>query len=333
MFRETLRASDSLSGWLAGRRDGVETWDEVASMHAVVLHEYGGADKLKYEEVADPVAGPGEVLVRTAATSVNPVDWKQRSGAIRQRMPVEFPAILGRDVSGTVLALGEGVNGFERGDRVMAMTLHTYAEQVVVKAAELTRIPEELDIVDAGALPLVLLTGHQLVQRAVQPEKGWTILVSGAVGSVGRAAVYTAKQAGATVLAGVRGKQRKEAETLGADEVIAIDDKDALGKLGFLDAIADTVGGETGERLLEKVKQGGVFGSVATLPGNVKLHPTVRVERIMAQADAAALRQLAEAVLAKKLVIPVDRMLPLREAAEAQRVAEKGGVGKILLLA
>ena len=302
-------------------------------MHAMVLHEYGGPDKLTYEEVEDPKPGAGEVLVRTTATSVNPVDWKQRSGAIKDRMPVEFPAILGRDVSGTVLALGEGVSGFERGDRVMAMTLHTYAEQVVVKAEELTRIPEELDIVDAAAVPLVALTGEQLILRAVRPEKGWTILVSGALGSVGRAAVYTAKQAGTTVLAGVRGKQRKEAEALGADKIVAIDDKDALSKLGFLDAIADTVGGETGERLLEKVKQGGVFGSVATPPQNAKLHPTVRVERIMAQADAAALHRLAQAVLTKKLVIPIDRMLPLREAGEAQRVAEKGGVGKILLMA
>ena len=302
-------------------------------MRAVVLHEYGGPEKLKYEEIADPKPGAGEVLVRTAATSVNPIDWKQRSGAVKDRMPIEFPAVLGRDVAGTVLALGEGVTGFERGDRVMAMATRTYAEQVVVKATELTRIPEELDIVDAAALPLVLLTGSQLVLRAVRPEKGWTMLVSGAVGSVGRVAVYTAKQAGATVLAGVRGKQRKEAEALGADGVIAIDDKDALSRLGFLDAIADTVGGETGERLIEKVKQGGVFGSVATLPQNAMLHPTVRVERIMAQPDAVALRQLAEAVTAKTLVIPVDRMLPLRQAAEAQRAAEKGGVGKILLLA
>lgn len=302
-------------------------------MHAVVIHEYGGPDKLKYEEVADPKPGPGEVLVRTAATSVNPIDWKMRSGAVKDRMPIAFPGILGRDLSGTVLALGEGVTGVERGDRVMAMTPHTYAEQVVVKAAELTRIPDELDIVDAAAVPLVSLTGEQLILRGVKPEKGWTILVSGAVGSVGRAAVYTAKQAGATVIAGVRGKQMTEAGTIGADEVVNIDDKESIARIGFVDAVADMVGKETGEHLLEKVKQGGVFATVTMLPANAKLHPTVRVDRVMAQPDAAALGRLAEAVLAKRLVIPVDRMLPLREAAEAQRVAEKGGVGKILLLA
>lgn len=302
-------------------------------MHAVVIHEYGGTDKLKYEEVADPQPGPGEVLVRTTATSVNPIDWKMRSGEAKERFPVEFPGILGRDLSGTVLALGEGVSGFERGDRVMAMTPKTYAEQVVVKADELTRIPDELDIVDAAAVPLVALTGEQLILRGVKPEKGWTILVSGAVGSVGRVAVYAAKQAGATVLAGVRTKQMKEAATLGADEVVDISSKDSIAKLGFLDAVADTVGKETAGLLLEKVKQGGVFATVAMLPDNAKLHPTVRVDRIRAEPDAVALRRLAEAVLAKRLVIPIDRMLPLREAGEAQRAAEKGGIGKVLLLA
>ncbi len=303
-------------------------------MNAVVLQEYGGPDKLKYEHVPDPKAGPGEVLVRTAATSVNPIDWKMRSGEVKDRFPVEFPGILGRDLSGIVLALGEGVTGFQIGDRVMAMTMHTYAEQVVVKATDLTHIPDELDIVDAAAIPLVSLTGSQLIERGVKPEKGWTILVSGALGSVGRSAVFTAKQAGATVIAGVRRKQLKAAESLGADEVVAIDDKSALARVGHLDAVADTVNHDTAEQLIEKVKQGGVFASVVGPPKNAKLHPTVHIELVVAQPDAVALRKLAESVLAKQLVIPVDRMLPLRQAAEAQRVAEKGGIdGKILLLA
>ena len=302
-------------------------------MKAVVLHEYGGPDKLKYEDFPDPEVGPGEVLVRTAATSVNPVDYKMRSGAAKERFPVEFPGILGRDVSGTVRALGEGVTGFAEGDRVMAFTPGTYAELVVVKAADLTTVPDKLDIVDAGALPLVLITGEQLISRGVKPEKGWTVLVAGAVGSVGRTAVYVAKQMGATVIAGVKKKQLKEAEALGADEVLALDDKDAFARLGFVDAVADAVGGETGERLLEKVKQGGVYASVVGPPKNAKLHGTVRIEPVSAKPDAERLHQLAEDVAAKRLVIPIDRVMPLSEAAAAQRAVEKGGIGKVVLSA
>lgn len=302
-------------------------------MKAVVLHEYGGPDKLKYEDFEDPKAGPGEVLVRTAATSVNPVDYKMRSGEVKEMYPVEFPGILGRDLSGVVRSVGEDVAGFAEGDRVMALTSKTYAELVAVKAEELAVVPDNLDLVDAAALPLVLLTGEQLMTRAVKVEKGWTVLVAGAVGGVGRTAVYTAKQAGAVVIAGVRKRQLEEARSLGADEVLALDDKDAMSKLGFMDAIADAVGGETAERLLEKVKQGGVFGSVLGPPANAKMHPTVRIEAMHAEPDPETLRRLAEAVAAKKLVIPIDRMVPLSEAADAQRAAEKGGIGKVLLLA
>ena len=302
-------------------------------MKAVVIHKYGGPEELKWEDFKDPEAGEGEVLVKTAATSINPVDYKMRSGEAKAMFPVEFPAILGRDVSGTVAAVGEGVTSFAAGDRVFAMTRQTYAELVVVKASELARIPEELDIVDAAALPLVLLTGEQLIMRGVKPEKGSTVLVAGAIGGVGRTAVYVAKKAGAVVIAGVKKSQMDEAKSLGADEVLALDDKDALGRLGFLDAVADAVGGKTAELLLGKVKQGGVFASVLGPPANAAMHPTVHIEPVMATPDVPTMERLAEEVARKRLTIPVDRMLPMSDAADGQKAAEKGGIGKVLLLA
>jgi NADPH:quinone reductase-like Zn-dependent oxidoreductase len=302
-------------------------------MKAVVLHEYGGPEKLTYEDVPDPVAGAGQVLVRVAASSVNPIDYKLRSGAAKERYPVEFPVILGRDISGVVRAVGEGVTGFEPGDKVMALTWKAYAELVVVKAADLTHVPEGLDVVEAAALPLVALTGQQLITVGTKIQQGQTVLVSGAVGGVGRSAVWTAKKAGAVVIAGVRKSQLKEAETLGAAQVLALDDASAMEKLGFIDAVADTVGGKTAEMLLGKVKQGGVFASVLGPPANAALHPTVRIEAVRAVPDAAALHGLAEDVVAKHLVIPIDRMVPLADAGKAQAAAEKGGIGKVLLLA
>jgi NADPH:quinone reductase-like Zn-dependent oxidoreductase len=302
-------------------------------MKAVVLHEYGGPGKLKYEDVADPVAGEGEVLVRLAATSVNPIDYKMRSGAAKERFPVEFPGILGRDISGLVREIGAGVSGFAPGDKVMALGHAAYAELVVVKAEELTLVPEELDLVEAAALPLVTLTGAQLITRGTEIKAGQTVLISGALGNVGRSAVWTAKKFGAKVIAGVRKKQIEEAKGIGADEVIALDDTSAMEKLGFVDAVADTVGGETAEALMGKVKQGGVFASVLGPPGNAKMNPTVKVKPIMVVPDAKMLRELAEDVAAKRFTIPIDRMIPLRDAGEGQAAAEKGGIGKVLLLA
>ncbi|RXH58464.1 NADP-dependent oxidoreductase [Granulicella sibirica] len=301
-------------------------------MKAVVLHEYGGPSKLKYEDFPDPVAGPGEILVRVAAASINPVDYKMRSGAAKERFPVEFPGILGRDVSGTVRTLGEGVTGFEPGDKVMAFSPGTYAELVAVKATDLAKVPEGLDLVEAAALPLVTLTGAQLILRGTETHSGQTVLVTGAAGAVGRSAVWTAKKQGATVIAGVRKKQIEEAGTLGADQVLALDDDDAMAKLGFIDAIADTVGGKTAEALLAKVKQGGIFASVVSPPVNGALHPTIKVVSVRAQPDAEMLRGLAEDVVAGHLKIPIDRMVPLEDAGEAQAAVEKGGLGKVLLL-
>jgi NADPH:quinone reductase-like Zn-dependent oxidoreductase len=119
-------------------------------MKAVVLHEYGGPDKLQWEDVDDPKPGDREVLVRLTASSVNPVDWKMRSGEVKERFPVEFPGILGRDITGIVRELGPRVTGFEPGDKVMALGLHAYAELVVIKASDLAKVPEGLDLSEAA---------------------------------------------------------------------------------------------------------------------------------------------------------------------------------------
>lgn len=265
-------------------------------MKAVVLHEYGGPEKLKFEDFDAPVAGVGEVLVKVSAVSVNPIDWKMRTGWAKSMFPVEFPGILGRDVAGVVRTLGEGVTGFSPGDKVMALSAKTYAELCVVKIADLARIPEGMDMVQAAALPLVLTTGEQLIRLGTDIQKGQTVLIAGALGSVGRAAVWTAKQAGAQVIAGVRKSQLEDAKSLGADHVVALDDEEAMAKVGAVDAVADAVGGKTAEMLLGKVKQGGAFGSVLGPPANAALHPTVRIHPIGAQSNARRLEEMAGAV-------------------------------------
>ena len=302
-------------------------------MKAVVLHEYGGPTKLKYEDFDDPKLGAGEVLVRVQAVSINPVDLKMRSGAAKDRFPVTFPGILGRDVAGVVREIGEGVTGFKEGDRVFAVAHATYAELCVVKATELAQIPENVDLTVASTVPLVSITGDQLIHRGTQAESGHTIFLSGALGSVGRIALYAAIEAGIQVIAGVRKKQIPEALSLGAVAAVDISDDDELSKLGTVDAVADTIGGPIGMKLIGKVKPGGNFGSVVGPPANAALHPTVHVNAFMAEPNPATLVHYAEAIRDGKLKLPLDRVMPLADAAEAHAIADKGGIGKIVLTA
>jgi NADPH:quinone reductase-like Zn-dependent oxidoreductase len=223
-------------------------------MRAVVLHEYGGPEKLKYEDnVPEAQISGRTVLIAAAAASVNPIDWKLRSGMRQRDFPLSFPAILGRDVSGVVQAVGANAKHFKAGDRVLALTYATYAELVAVDDSDVTHLPDGVDLADAAAIPLVSLTGDQLVRLATNVTKGQVVLITGALGSVGRAAVHTAQKIGAQVIAGVRAKELNDASSLGVSDVLAIDDDKAIEKLRLVNAIADTVGGEVAAKLIAKV--------------------------------------------------------------------------------
>jgi NADPH:quinone reductase-like Zn-dependent oxidoreductase len=300
-------------------------------MKAIVVHQYGGPEVLKFEDYPDPAPGPGEVLVRVAATSVNPIDHKRRAGLTKDFYPMHFPSLIGVDIAGTVVGIGPGTEGFSAGDHVFAMADNTYAELCVINAAVLAKIPEGLDLIRAAALPLATVTGNQL-SSATGIRAGQTVIVVGAVGSVGRSAVFTAKERGATVIAGVLKKQMDEAKSAGADQVVATDDETALADLSPLDAVADTVGGRTAEELIVRVKPGGVFASVVGAPQNATKYPSVKVVTVFSKFDRKTLQFMAEAVRDGKLVIPISQTLPLSKAAEAQAAAEKGGIGKILMV-
>ena len=303
-------------------------------MQAVRIYEYGGPETLKYDmDVPVPPVGADMVLVEAISTSVNPIDWKIRSGARQKDFPLTLPAILGKDVSGIVSAVGGNIRNFKLGDRVLGTADATYAQFVTVQGALLTHAPEGLDLVDAAAIPLVSLTGDQLVRLAAHAQSGQRILVSGALGSVGRAAVHAAKKLGAVVIAGVRKRQLAEAVQLGASQVIAIDDDVALEKLDAVDCVADTVGGETAAKLLAKVKPGGKFGFASVLPADAAAkNPTVEITRVFARPDASKVREFADDIRDGKFLLPIAQRLPLREAAAAHAAMEKGGGGKIVLL-
>jgi len=302
-------------------------------MKAVRLHEYGGPENLQYEDdVPDPALDPDSVLVEAWATSVNPIDWKIRSGARQKDFPLQLPAILGMDVSGVVREVGRNIRTFRPGDRVLAMADATYAERVAVKGSILTHLPDGVDLVDAAAIPLIALTGDQLVRLATKVQPGQTLLVSGALGSVGRAAVHVAKKLGADVIAGVRARQLPEAEELGVAGIVAIDDDGAMAGLAQVDSVADTVGGATAAKLLGRVRDGGTFGFASVLPeGTAEQHPTVTITRVFARADASKLREFADDIRDGTFRLPISRRMPLSQAGKAHALAQNGGAGKIVL--
>jgi NADPH:quinone reductase-like Zn-dependent oxidoreductase len=301
-------------------------------MKASVIHEYGGPEVLHYEDYPDPIVKPGEVLIRVAAAGVNPIDALQRSGQTKEWRPVQFPGILGSDLAGTVEKLGAGVEGFSVGDQVVASDYYAYAELRAVGAEFLAKVPNGMNVADAAALPLVTMTGSQLIFIGAEVKPGQTVLVSGAAGSVGRSAVFAAKDRGATVIAGVLKKQLDSAKDLGADRLLALDDPLAFADFQPVDVVANTVRGKTAEDLMGKVKAGGTFASVTGAPGNAATYPGVRTVAFVSKRNTKNLEYMVDAVRLGKLTIPIVSRFPLRNAAEAHAALAKGSAGKILLL-
>jgi NADPH:quinone reductase-like Zn-dependent oxidoreductase len=301
-------------------------------MKASVVSAYGGPEVMKYQDMPDPVLGVGDVLVKVAGIGINPEDMLERNGDLKDRWPMHFPAIIGLDVSGTVVATSDGVTDLKVGDRVCAWSYHTYAELVADKATLFAKVPATMDLVDAAALPLVGVTGSQLISVAGALRSGQTVLVSGAAGAVGRCAVYMAKVSGGRAIAGVLRSQLDQAESIGADETVALDDLAAFAAIPQVDVVANTLRGKAATDLLAKVKDGGTFASVTGEPDGTKDYPNVRVVSFRSKQDRAGIAVIADAVNSGKMTIPIGRRQELKNAGAAQDAFTKGGIGKVLLI-
>jgi len=300
-------------------------------MKASVVSAYGGPEVMKYQDMPDPELGVGGVLIKVAGIGINPEDILERNGVVKG-WQLQFPAIIGLDVAGTVVATGDGVTDLKVGDRVCGWSYHTYAELVADKATLFAKVPETMDLVEAAAIPLVGVTGSQLISVASGLQSGQTVLVSGAAGAVGRCAVYMAKLSGARVIAGVQRFQLDQAESIGADETIALDDPAAFATIPQVDIVANTLRGKAATDLLAKVKDGGTFASVTGEPDGAKDYPKVRVVPFRSKQDRAGIAFVADAVNSGKLTIPIGRRDELKNAGAAQATFTKGGIGKVLLI-
>jgi len=300
-------------------------------MRAALLTEYGDVDKLEIRDITEPEPGPGEVKVRVAASSMNPIDYWMRSGRLQNQFPLVLPAILGRDASGEVVAVGRGVTSLRVGSKVLGLVNKAHAEYVVGSEEAWTELPRSLDLVDAAALPLVALTGWQLIDEAVRPKAGDVVLVAGALGGVGRAAVYAAAARGAKVLAGVRRQRKADAEKLGVSGIVALDDDAEIERTQRLDAIANAMTPCSAlPRLLQKVRRGGTIGSVTGEPAGAREMGFV-VRAHVVHPDSGKLAELARAAADGRLIIPIAARVPFAEIRKAHSLAEKGAEGKVVV--
>ena len=305
-------------------------------MKAVFIERHGGPEELRYGDLPDPVARAGEVVVDVHAASINGADWKVRTGESYPQ--THFPYVLGRDFSGVVAAVGEGVADLSVGDPVFAVCdvgqEGAYAEKIAVKSAIVARKPAALSHIDAAAMALAGLTALVAVEDTLQLKAGETILIQGGAGGVAAFAIQLAKHIGARVITTASAANHAYVRSIGADEVVDYNVQDFTREVSGCDAAFDTVGGSVTNGSFAVLKPGGRAAFIASGPHAPKpprsdvhsLRPNVardrpHLERIVALYQAGAVRP------------PEVTRFPLSQAAAAHRVSQARHLrGKLVLV-
>lgn len=297
-------------------------------MKAVVMHETGGADVLRLEEVEQPEPGEGEVLTRVHAASINPFDWKQRRGMA----DVSLPAVLGSDVSGTVEVSSSP--DFAEGDEVFGLANSgAYAEFATASATVIAKKPEGVSHEQAAAIPVAGLTAWQALFDRGALESGKTALIAGAAGGVGHFAVQFAKHSGARVIGTGSSRNRDFVLGLGADEYVDYTEQDVAEAVKDVDVAFDTVGGETTESLVPVLREGGILITIAGAPPeDAARERGARVELLVMSPNSDQLARIAELVAAGEVRVGLAEVLLLNEVQRAHELSESGHTrGKIVL--
>lgn len=332
-------------------------------MKAILQYEFGGPEVLRYEDAAIPELKPGEVRVRVHAVGINPPDWYLRDGY--KALPpewqpkVDFPIILGTDISGVIDAVADDVREFEVGDEVYSMVRFPtgmmgnskgYAEFVSVPASELALKPAAIDHVHAAGVPMSLLTAWQFLidlghnePNALQPDQhkpvpleGRKVLINGAGGGVGSFAVQLAKWKGAYVIAVASGKHESLLRQLGADEFIDYTQTAAEDVVTDLDLVLDAVGGSATGRFLRTIKRGGALFPVFPLgfsDAEDAAKSGITVSATQVRSSGTQLAEIAALLNDGTVRVIIDSTFPLAEAGKAHERAAQGNIqGKIVLI-
>jgi NADPH:quinone reductase-like Zn-dependent oxidoreductase len=306
--------------------------------NAVRLSWFGGVDALQIDPVAIPQPEGDEVLVRVAAASINPVDYKIREGKFAPVGVDQLPIILGRDLAGRIEAVGAGAHvTLSKGDAIFAhigFDRGAQSEYVVVKAGELVAAPQSVDAVHAAAVPLAGMTAWQGLFDHGGLKEGQTVLIHGGAGGVGHLAVQFAKAKGATVLTTVGSDDVAYARSIGADKVIDYTTERFEDAVKDVDLVFDLIGGETQRRSFAVIREGGTLVSTldVEIPEMARARGIHVPDRWMAQPNATQLQQIADLIDAGDVKVEVAAAFPLEDVADAyERLENKHVRGKVVL--
>jgi NADPH:quinone reductase-like Zn-dependent oxidoreductase len=296
-------------------------------MKAALFDKFGGPEVLRYGDLPDPVAAPGEVVVDVAAASVNAADWKFRGGEYTRHAETKFPLVPGRDFSGTVSALGSGVDDLKVGDAVFGVLEPgkegTYCEKIAIRAAVVAKKPERLSHVNAAALALTGLTAINAVEDTLKLQRGETILIQGGAGGVAGFAIQFAKHLGARVITTTSAANRDYARGLGADEVIDYSAQDFTKVVKNCDAVFETVGGDVAEKSFVVLKPGGRAAFIASGAQPPKPQRSdVTALRPPVPRSRKAMEHIAQLFEAGAIRPPEVKLYRLSDAAEAHRLSQ-----------
>ncbi|MFD3264453.1 NADP-dependent oxidoreductase [Phenylobacterium ferrooxidans] len=299
-----------------------------------MLTDHGGPENLRYGDAPDPVAGPGEVVVDVHAASVNAADYKVRQGGY---FKLTFPYILGRDFSGLVSAVGDGVTDLAVGDAVFGVADQgkdgAYAEKIAIKAAIIARKPATLSHEAAAAMGLSSLTALWALEDTARLKAGETILIQGGAGGVAGFAIQLAKHLGATVITTASAGNADYVRSLGADQVIDYNSQDFTKVVHDCDVVFDTVGGDVQARSYQVLKSGGRLVFIAPPKKDFTPRQDIETLRPAVTRDRAHLERMLALLEAGAVWPPNIVCYGLADAAEAHRVAEARHLtGKLVLV-
>ncbi len=305
-------------------------------MKAVRIHKYGGLETLIYEDAPMPVAGADEVLIKITAASVNPVDWKIREGHMKEGLKIHFPFILGWDVSGVIESVGAVVTRFAAGDKVYARAdtsrNGSYAEYMVVRAAEVAFAPDSIPLNFAAAVPLAAQTAWAGLFEQGNLHSGQTVLIHGASGGVGVFAVQLARIAKAHVIAVTSTKNVDFVKALGADKVIDYTKNDFSTLVKNVTLVFDTIGGETQKKSWGVIKKGGLLVSTVGADQKAAEQHSVHAKSFMVNSNGARLQEISGLVDDNRLKVIIEKEFALKDIKAAHKLSEEGHVrGKIII--
>ncbi len=311
-------------------------------MKAVTINRYGSAEVLQYQDVEKPQIKSDQILVKVHAASVNPIDWKIRKGMLKLLTGNKFPMILGFDVSGEVVEVGERVTRFKPGDPVYARldnpTGGAYAEYAAVSEQVAASKPSNMTHEQAAAVPLAAMTALQALRDQGKIEQGHKVLINGASGGVGTFAVQIAKAMEAEVTAICSTSNVELVKTLGANRIIDYTQQDFTKETVKYDVIFDVVGNCSLSECKNVLQPNGIYITTQPTPSNfvqsflTMLKPGRKAKVIILQSNGRDLAYLKDLIEAGKIRSVIERTYPLSETAAAHAYSEKErAVGKLVI--